>query len=42
MDRNISYNLEDFDEELKEQFRIMTENLDLDNNAYKSLIAATF
>ena len=34
MDRNISYNLEDFDEELKEQFRIMTENLDLDNNAY--------
>ena len=34
MDQNISYNLEDFDEELKEQFRIMTENLDLDNNAY--------
>ena len=32
--QNISYNLEDFDEELKEQFRIMTENLDLDNNAY--------
>ena len=34
MDRNISYNLEDFDEELKEQFKITTENLDLDNNAY--------